>query len=136
MTPNEKKKVEVLRQQGLSSGKISAQLGLSTNTVKAHLRRHMNKQPVSRPGFCKQCGTAVMQTPHCRQKLFCSDACRMTWWNSHRDCVTRRGLVSAVCPECGDSFDSYEKEHRKYCSHGCYIKSRFGGDKSHDTGTV
>jgi endogenous inhibitor of DNA gyrase (YacG/DUF329 family) len=140
MTPNEKSKIEQLRQHGLSAAHIAKQIGLSVNTVKAHLRRHVGKANTkpnaAKPGFCKQCGQPVVQPPRCKPKMFCSDACRMTWWNNHRDCITRSGLITLACHVCGRQFNSYEKEQRKYCSHACYIKARFGGDDSRDAGTV
>lgn len=140
MTPNEKLKIEVLRQHGLSAARIAKQMGLSVNTVKAHLRRHVDETKTipdaAKPGFCKQCGQPVAQPPRCKPKMFCSDACRMAWWNNHRNCITRSGLIVLTCPVCGNRFDGYEKEQRKYCSHACYIKARFGGEDSRDAEAV
>ena len=32
-----------------------------------------------------------------------------------------------ICRGCGKKFTSYSNKSRKYCSHECYIKHRFGG---------
>ena len=41
--------------------------------------------------------------------------------------VDRRAIYECVCECCGKTFSSYGNKNRKYCSHSCYIKGRFGG---------
>jgi len=129
-----------MRKRGIGMTQIAADLNLSVNTIKSHCRRHPLPVAETKPeylaGFCKQCGKAVEQNPGRKTKWFCSDSCRMVWWNSHRNEVTRRTAQTMICAHCGRRFDSYEKEHRKYCSHRCYIKDRFRGDSAHDKRAV
>ena len=68
-----------------------------------------------------------MHTPGAKRKMFCSDACRVAWWNCHKDLVTRKAVYMIPCAGCGKVFKSYGNRNRKYCSHGCYINARFGG---------
>lgn len=52
-------------------------------------------------------------------KKFCSDRCRMKWWNSHLDQVQRKANYDFVCPVCKKPFTVYGNANRKYCSHEC-----------------
>ena len=56
------------------------------------------------------------------------------------ECITNHNRVSnmlkskfSVCPICGKTFMSHKNAKRKYCSHECYIKDRFGGGQ-HEQG--
>jgi hypothetical protein len=51
----------------------------------------------------------------------------MAWWNSHRDKVNHRIVRKLECPCCHETFIVYGNGQRKYCSHTCYVKDRFGG---------
>ena len=59
---------------------VAKELGISVNTVKSHIRRH----PVI-PGTlpCVCCGKPVLQKTGRKAKKYCSDRCRITYWN-HR----------------------------------------------------
>ena len=48
------------------------------------------------------------------------------WWNSHAEQVKRKALYPFKCAACGKEFTAYGNTHRRYCSHGCYCKDRFG----------
>jgi len=61
-----------------------------------------------------------------KHKRFCSDLCRNRWWNSHLDLVKRKAHYEYVCPACKTAFSVYGNANRKYCSHACYIRARFG----------
>ena len=67
----------------------------------------------------------LQHTPGKRKKQYCSDACRMDWWNAHQDKVKRKAYYSFTCAECGKTFSSYGNAKRVYCSHSCYITARF-----------
>ena len=54
------------------------------------------------------------------------EKCRLAWWNEHRDSMNRKAVYRLTCAYCGEVFDSYGNKSRKYCSHACYIKDRFG----------
>jgi hypothetical protein len=57
--------------------------------------------------------------------LFCSDECRLTWWNQNK---YREGGKPRTfkCLNCGKEFQAFVVKERKYCSHACYIEARFG----------
>mgnify|MGYP002626074911 CR=1 FL=1 len=76
---------------------------------------------------CKYCGTMILQIPGRKEKKFCSDDCRNSWWNKHLTEVKRKNMTDYICPACGKTFSAYGKRNRKYCSHECYITDRFGG---------
>lgn len=136
MTAIEKQKITVLRQQGIGYLKISQRMGISLNTVKSYCRRHGLTNPSAIPAevslvvqSCQQCGKNVVQDAKRKQKKFCSDECRMKWWNSHRELIRHQRESELECPNCHKMFTGYPG--RKYCSHGCYIAHRFG-DSAYD----
>ena len=110
-----------MRLQGKSAGVIAAALGLSVNTVKSYLRRHPD---MGCTHFCPQCGKPVMQAEGRKEKKFCSDKCRMTWWNSHQDQVNKQAYYTLICQYCGKEFASYGNKNRKYCCRECYAAAR------------
>lgn len=135
MNDTQRQQIEKLRAEGLSYGKISDALGLSTNTIKTYCRRHglggvvATPAPIDEAGhFCLYCGIPVVQTSGRKEKRFCSDRCRNKWWNQNLDKVKRRANYDFVCTFCKKPFVSYGNKNRKYCSHECYIADRFGGN--------
>lgn len=130
MTDQKEMQIARMRSHGDSYGKIAAALGMPVSTVKAHCqRRGLNHKAADQP-VCLYCGAEVPQNEGRRPKRYCSDPCRMRWWNEHRHLLKHRAMVTCVCQHCGKNFSAYEKAGRKYCSHGCYIEERFkgGGD--------
>ena len=123
MTDVQKADIIRLRSEGQSFGKIAAALELSVNTVKSFCSRNKYSR------LCYCCGTPIIQPPHTRQKKFCSNRCRMKWWYAHKDDVNRRAIYDFTCACCGQQFQAYGNDHRKYCSRACYIKARFGGEQ-------
>ena len=117
----DKQKIRELQVKGLGHRKIAMALGLPENTVKSHCRRHPY---IPLEEACLQCKKAIQSTPHKRKKKFCSDACRMTWWNAHQNLVNRKAIYSFTCRQCGKSFESYGKRNRQYCSRACYAQAR------------
>ena len=123
MTDVQKADIIRLRSEGQSFGKIAAVLELSVNTVKSFCSRNKDSR------LCYCCGTPIIQPPHTRQKKFCSNRCRMKWWYAHKDDVNRRAIYDFTCACCGEPFQAYGNDHRKYCSRQCYLQSRFGGEQ-------
>jgi len=121
MTEEEKSKIYELRQKGFGYQKIANTISVTSETVRSFLRREKNKGPESR---CKNCGIKLTVTPGKMRKKFCSDKCRMTWWNSHQDQVNRKAYYPLVCQTCGKSFLSYGNRHRHYCSRSCFALAR------------
>jgi len=70
--------IDRMRMQSMAPTAIANALGVSVNTVKSHIRRH----PVI-PGTlnCLCCGKPVAQTEGRKAKKFCSDKCRIRYWN-------------------------------------------------------
>lgn len=130
MTKQQREKIITMRGEGFSYSKISKALGVSENTVKSFCRRNNLGRSYIETGFqrdgvfCRQCGTLLTQTAGVKQKKFCSDKCRMAWWNSHPEAVKRKALYTFICPICGREFESYGNIKRKYCSRTCYGKSK------------
>lgn len=141
MTNNEKEKIKVLREKGYSYSKIAVTLDISENTVKAFCRRNnLGGVRASRVNpkiegniKCKQCERELEQREKGARKKFCSDKCRRQWWKEHDYCIDRKAYYTLTCYECGNKFKSYGNKNRKYCSHNCYIKNRFGkGDRENE----
>lgn len=134
MTAEQKRKIQDMRWRGLSCARIADLLGLSVGAVKMHCWR--NNLPVRNASKdvengekrtqCKQCGKLLKQTPKSKPKTFCTDQCRLAWWSTHRDRLNRKAVYRLTCVYCGKVFESYGNKGRKYCSHACYIKDRFG----------
>lgn len=132
MNDTEEKRLISLRKQGLGYKKIAQAIGVSVNTVKTYCRRHaIGKDTIAderlKDHRCLECGKKVLQVKGKREKKFCSDECRMKWWNSHRGLVHHRNLHEIECPGCHKLFTVAGKSRRKYCCHECYILDRFGG---------
>ena len=129
MTREQKLMIVSLRSQGLGYKRVADRLGIFINTVKSFCRRQKDKtHEEDQPGpfTCKCCGVTVKQTPGRKKKLFCSDKCRMKWWNEHPELVERRAFYEKTCPNCGRVFTVYGDSKRKYCCHECYVEHRFG----------
>lgn len=130
MNDKQKVKIQELRLQGAGYRKIAKEMGLSENTIKSYCRRHPlieQKGDLEHVHYCLQCNKVIDQNGKRKEKKFCSDACRMAWWNSHRDKVNHRIVRKLECPCCHETFIVYGNGQRKYCSHTCYVKDRFGG---------
>ena len=127
-----------MRKSGCGYGQIAKYLGIKENTIKSFCRRNgllqadlENIKPedfedTSTFRFCKNCGVQVPQTEGRKVKKFCCDRCRNEWWNTHQGDVKRKAMYDYTCPVCGKEFFAYGNRNRKYCSHECYIKDRFG----------
>lgn len=83
-------KIEELRKKGYGYKKIASSLDMSPNTVKSYLRRRsLAENAIIK---CQFCGVGVRQNPHRKTKKFCSDKCRMAWWNAHPEQVEYGGV--------------------------------------------
>ena len=128
MTDSTKAAIIKMRENGDSFSYISKNLNIPESTVKSFCRRH-NKQPAQTitdapaTSYCENCGAPITQHPHRKHKRFCSDSCRLSWWNKHPDLINRSSANTCTCAHCGKSFTAYAD--RKYCSHECYILHRF-----------
>ena len=130
MNTLQKDAIQQLRIEGKSYAKIADVLGISENTIKSYCRRNnlggvalAAIEPVNST-HCRRCGELLKQTAGKKQKQYCSDHCRMAWWNAHSEAVTRKSIQRFICRTCGQGFEGYGKRERKYCSRDCYGKSK------------
>ena len=134
MTEAQQRQIRNLRAEGFGYKRIAEQLSVSENTIKTYCRRNglggnqANARGTSKH-VCLYCGVEVKQNAGRKEKKFCSDKCRNKWWNANLDRVNRKAVYEYVCSCCKKPFTAYGNAHRKYCSHQCYIKDRFGGGK-------
>lgn len=66
---------------------IAKLTGLNINTVKSFCKVHPVDAADTQPGavaFCNECDRPVVIREKRKPRQFCSDACRMKWWNGHR----------------------------------------------------
>ena len=125
MVQNEIEEIVRLQRRGYGYKLIAQMTKLPENTVKSYCRRHpLFCAEVEDTSRCRRCGIPVEQTPHRKQKQFCSDACRMAWWNAHPERVKRGSYHAAMCALCGCSFEYYGGANRKFCSRACYAEYR------------
>ena len=125
MTNEQQLKIMALRQHGYGYIKIGQMLGISDNTVRSFCRRNERGENTKAVVFtCKQCGKQIKATTGHKPRKFCSDACRVSWWNSHQECVNRKAIYQFNCQHCSKPFAAYGNRSRKYCSHVCYIAER------------
>lgn len=135
MTSEQKQQIYLLREKGYGYATIAETLGLTKNQVSAYCRRNnlsgikAERTVSNRPDSdcCLFCGKPLTQTPGRKPIKFCSNECRVKWWNSHQDMVNKKAIYSFTCACCGKEFTAYGNAKRKYCSHACYITGRFGG---------
>ncbi len=137
MTLFQKEQVRRMRCEGKSYSIIAGFLGISENTIKSFSQRNnlggmnatLKAEQVDTEkedlNFCKNCGKYIEQQPGKKPRKFCSDECRIAWWNTHIDLVSQKSIYHLECLGCKKPFDSYGNKNRKYCTHACYIKDRF-----------
>ena len=126
MTDGERSRIIALQYKGYGYKRIAAETGLAQNTVKSFCARHpVQVEALPDPnGLCRNCQTPLAQTPHKRKRMFCSDACRMAWWNAHPERVQRKAYYTLTCRNCGKQFESYGNARRQFCSRDCYLQFR------------
>ena len=127
MTNERKKRLEQLRSEGLGYKRIAAELGLSLNTVQSYCRRHpveMRVPVCSNENKCLFCGAYLRHTPGAKKRKFCSDRCRVTWWNAHSEAGAKRKVREVACGFCGATFFVIGEQTRMYCSRICSAGAR------------
>ena len=90
---NIKQKIIKLRAADYSYNEIAELLDISKNTVQSICRRMGIKSPKKETGtrrekpvlnLCKNCGEPFDNSWHRKGKAFCSEQCRVQWWNRIR----------------------------------------------------
>lgn len=124
MTALEKQRIAKMRHDKRSYTEIADALGISVNTIKTFCRRNkLSDTDLAEVCTCLNCGCKITKGKY-RPRKFCSDKCRMSWWNSHLELVNRSAHYSFVCAYCGSDFTVYGNAHRRFCSRDCYLKAR------------
>lgn len=124
MTQEQKILILHYREQHMTYRQIGEKLGLSPDTVKTFCRRNTPREDrteTSTSSQCRNCGAPVHPLPGRRERLFCSPACRTAYWRKHN----LLGKDPRYCAGCGALLTGGSAS-RKYCSHACYIRHRFG----------
>ena len=121
MNDKERNTVIKLRNQGVMPTEISIITGIKVETIKSYFKRHKNLLPKNTT--CRFCGKTIISTHGKKDKKFCSDKCRMAYWNSHPELINRQAYYKLTCEYCGKEFLSYGNKRRKFCSRECYKKS-------------
>lgn len=124
MTQEQKILILHYREQHMTYRQIGEKLGLSPDTVKTFCRRkraQSERTEESVQAQCRNCGAPVHPLPGRRERLFCSPACRTAYWRKHN----LLGKDPRYCAGCGALLTGGSAS-RKYCSHACYIRHRFG----------
>ena len=121
-----RQRVVELRRRGISYGEIADATGVSRNTVKSICRRATEptaEHPVD-SAVCEWCGCDLTEGGSARR--FCSTECRLFWWHAHPERLNRKAIYQFTCKHCAAAFTAYGNKGRKYCSHSCYVRHRFG----------
>ena len=137
-------KIPELRASGMGYKAIAYVLGLSRDTVRGFLQKVWSKRKCR--GYAEKTWNSKLKTECCaltvqsllnpkhhgRKRKFCCDECRREWWKQNADKINRShdAMYQCECSYCHKQFISYGNKHRKYCSHECYIKDRFGGTEN------
>ena len=139
MTEQQKITIRNLREQNFSYIAIARAMSLTVSTIKSYCQRSGlagNRKGAFKsqldnlkalPTFCRCCGSQIIQKEKVKHRIFCSDECRVIWWNSHLELVKRRNPHTDRCICCGNEFTWHGSKVRKFCSHACYIKHRYEG---------
>ena len=121
-----RQRVVELRRRGNSYGQIAEAIGVSRNTVKSICHRITEasaEHPVD-SAVCERCGSDLADGGVSRR--FCSTECRLAWWHAHPERLNRKAIYQFTCAHCDTAFTAYGNKARKYCSHACYVRHRFG----------
>ena len=143
MTALQKEKIYKLRLQGLGYKAVARELLLSVDAVKRYCKRHhlngpaeivkLNAEVILRnSGLCLCCKNPIRQKKRGRTKKFCSNTCKYAWWKAYPEKRSQKpdAVYQYICQHCGRQFSAYGNKQRKYCSHTCYIKSRYWGEEN------
>ncbi len=115
MTPLQIERISQLRATGKSYAAIAAEVRISENTIKSFFRRSgLGAKPADSDNGCDNCGQPLTHTLGAKRRRFCSDACRLSWWNAHPEAVNKKAVYSFVCPVCGAVFSSYGNASHLY----------------------
>ena len=139
MTYEQARQIKKLRANGMGYRTIASMLDLSRDTVRNYCRsagidgrlaedEKQLKIRMSDGRACAFCGSEIVQAKTGRPRRFCSEACRRSFWRTHRNELKKKesAIYTMECPYCHQIFEVYGNKARKYCCHEHYILDRFG----------
>ena len=135
MNKERREKITEMRKGGFGYKRIAKDIGIPLDTVKSFCRSNKltgYKGGSKHPTVCRECHQALVQPEKKKPIKFCSSVCRVNWWKKNQSKDNRKTALSIECQGCEKVFMAYEHEHRKYCSHSCYIATRFGEIKMNE----
>ena len=131
MTDEQKIQIRQMRSEGASYKNVADALGITSESVRSFCRRDKEEEmpvqeTVNEPieSVCPTCGGILTPYPNRKAKKFCSDKCRMSWWNNHLDQVKKNAVYEKVCAYCNKPFSIYGRKDQKYCCMECYRNGR------------
>lgn len=110
-----------LREKGYGYKRISKEVGISPSAVR-HICTKDDEKLLH--GKCKNCNCSIKSLKGKKKKIFCSDKCRMQWWNNNQNEVNKKAYYNYTCKECNKAFEVYGNSNRTYCSQICYLNSK------------
>ena len=129
MTDKQRNTIKELRNINKGYSEVAQITGLSKESVKAYCQRHslggIRSGLIVESDKCRNCGSPLKLTGKGRKKIFCSDSCRHTWDNKHRNRKNYKAYRICLCKNCTSLFQVYSTANRQFCSHDCYISYRF-----------
>lgn len=98
LSKSEQEKVSNMRRLGFGYRRIAKFLGLNTMAVKYYLGKTWTGEEeistsVSIKDLCPNCGLPVVQIPHKRRRIYCSDKCRLQSWHKKNYKSKKREVV-------------------------------------------
>lgn len=123
------KEILKLRSNGYGYKRIAKELGI---TISAARHACLKSEDDTNLGKCKNCEIEIKSIKGKKKKIFCSDKCRMSWWNKNQNKVNKKAYYTHQCKVCNKKFDVYGNSKRIYCSQECYLKGKAqkGGDSN------
>lgn len=106
--------VERLRHEGKEPSAITQETGISINTIKSNLSRHVVSIPW-RARIYLLCHSEIKMSKH-----FCSDACRDGWHES----LHKEQDILHICKMCG-VLSEPRPAKQTYCSKQCFYNDRY-----------
>lgn len=122
MTDYEIKRIYELKKLGYGYKKIATELDLPISTIKSYLLRHPNDDTDC---CCLLCGKKLINIPNKKRKKYCSSKCKEEYYRNNLELLSSSKTETRRCKCCGNTFITYQSNSKKYCSHKCYIKSRY-----------
>ena len=120
MSIEEKNRILELRNKEIVVREIAEITNLNKEAVKSFLKR-IDKN-VKEIRICKECGKEYFVYFKVKSKSFCSDLCRIRWWNKHPENMKNRKESIRKCKCCGKEFIVYGNSKQQFCCKKCARK--------------